>query len=159
MRCTTCDFQLPEGVVFCPNCGARVAAASPSFQIPSVATTAAPGYGAPPQPIYHPSPVGIPHGTLPHAIYPAAPPASNSAVVSLVFGILAWTVLPVVGMIVAIVAGHMARREVVFSGGQIGGGGMATAGLVLGYTQLLLFVVGGCMFMLMLGGFGILAGL
>jgi hypothetical protein len=65
-------------------------------------------------------------------------------VVSLVFGILSWVMLPVVGPIVAVVAGHMARAEIRRANGQIGGGGMATAGLVLGYLQIALFVLAIC---------------
>ena len=34
------------------------------------------------------------------------------AVVSLCFGIAAWTVLPFVGAIVAVVCGHLARRDI-----------------------------------------------
>ena len=64
--------------------------------------------------------------------------------VSLVFGILTWIFLPVIGPIVAVVAGHMARAEIRRSNGQVGGGGMATAGLVLGYLQIALFVLAIC---------------
>jgi hypothetical protein len=66
-------------------------------------------------------------------------------VVSLVFGILSWVFLPVIGPIVAVVAGHMARAEIRRSNGQLGGGGMALAGLVLGYVQLALFVLAICL--------------
>jgi hypothetical protein len=65
-------------------------------------------------------------------------------VVSLVFGILSWVMLPVIGPIVAVAAGHMARAEIRRSNGQIGGGGMATAGLVLGYLQIALFALAIC---------------
>jgi hypothetical protein len=74
----------------------------------------------------------------------AGPPNSTAAVVSLVFGILTWVVLPVIGPIVAVVAGHMARAEIRRSNGQVGGSGMALAGLVLGYLQLALFVLAIC---------------
>jgi hypothetical protein len=63
------------------------------------------------------------------------------AVVSLVFGIAAWCVLPVVGAIVAIVCGHVARGEIRRSQGQQEGDGLAVAGLVLGYVQLAFGVV------------------
>jgi hypothetical protein len=65
-------------------------------------------------------------------------------VISLIFGILSWVMLPVVGPIVAVVAGHMARAEIRSSNGQVGGGGMATAGLILGYLQIALFVLAIC---------------
>ncbi|MEO8810360.1 MAG: DUF4190 domain-containing protein [Rhodanobacter sp.] len=63
---------------------------------------------------------------------------STLAVVSLVFGILAWFVLPLVGAIVAIICGHLARGEIRRSSPdwRQEGDGMAVAGLVLGYVQL-----------------------
>lgn len=75
--------------------------------------------------------------------YRAAAPTSTLAVVSLVFGILAWCVLPFVGAIVAIICGHLARSEIRRSppDARIEGDGMAVAGLVLGYVQLLLCVL------------------
>ncbi|KZC40808.1 MULTISPECIES: DUF4190 domain-containing protein [Rhodanobacter] len=68
---------------------------------------------------------------------------SSLAVVSLVFGILAWCVLPFIGAIVAIICGHLARGEIRRSplDARIEGDGMAVAGLVLGYVQLLLCVL------------------
>ena len=70
----------------------------------------------------------------------ATPPVHRTtsalAVVSLVFGIAAWCVLPVVGAIVAIVCGHMGRAEIRRSQGQLEGDGLAVVGLVLGYVQL-----------------------
>ena len=70
--------------------------------------------------------------------YRPAAPTSTLAVVSLVFGILAWCVLPFVGAIVAIVCGHLARSEIRNShpDQRQDGDGMAVAGLVLGYVQL-----------------------
>ncbi|MGB5853057.1 MAG: DUF4190 domain-containing protein [Rhodanobacter sp.] len=69
--------------------------------------------------------------------YRAAAPTSALAVVSLVFGILAWCVLPFVGALVAIVCGHMARSEIRNGDPQRRpeGDGLAVAGLVLGYAQ------------------------
>jgi predicted small integral membrane protein len=74
---------------------------------------------------------------------PAYPPAyrtSSLAVVSMVFGILTWIVLPIIGAIIAIICGHMARSEIrrAPAGTTIEGDGMAVAGLVLGYIHLVL---------------------
>ena len=41
---------------------------------------------------------------------------SSLAVVSMVFGILAWCLLPFVGALVAIICGHMARSEIRHAG-------------------------------------------
>ena len=68
---------------------------------------------------------------------------SSLAIVSLVFGILSWCVLPFIGAIVAIVCGHLARSEIrrTEAGTVIEGDGMALAGLILGYVHLCFWVV------------------
>lgn len=58
------------------------------------------------------------------------------AVVSLASGIAAWCLLPLIGAIVAIVCGHLARAELRRAQGAQEGDGLAVAGLVLGYVQL-----------------------
>lgn len=69
---------------------------------------------------------------------------SSLAVVSLVFGILAWCLLPFIGALVAIICGHLARGEIRRSAidSRTEGDGMAVAGLVLGYVQLAFCVLG-----------------
>ncbi|HET9818112.1 MAG TPA: DUF4190 domain-containing protein [Rhodanobacteraceae bacterium] len=67
------------------------------------------------------------------------PRTSSLAVVSLVFGILAWLppLLPVIGALIAVVCGHSARSEIRRAPpGSIDGDGMALAGLILGWLQL-----------------------
>ena len=59
------------------------------------------------------------------------------AIVSLVCGAIAWFAAPVLASIVAIVTGHMARGQIRASGGTEEGDGLAVAGLVLGYLNLL----------------------
>jgi hypothetical protein len=68
---------------------------------------------------------------------------SSLAIVSLVFGILSWCLVPFIGAIVAIVCGHLARGEIRRAGVGRGieGDGMAIAGLVLGYVHLALWVL------------------
>jgi hypothetical protein len=68
--------------------------------------------------------------------YNPAPQNSTMAIISLISGIVSWFLLPLIGAIVAIITGHMAKNEIKASNGQIGGNGMATAGLILGYVQL-----------------------
>ena len=73
-------------------------------------------------------------------------PNSTLAVISLVAGILGLTFFPLLGCIVAIITGLMARKEIKESLGTIGGDGMATAGLVLGFIGIGLGALGFCIF-------------
>jgi Domain of unknown function (DUF4190) len=67
---------------------------------------------------------------------PLAPPTSTLAIISLISGIVSWFLIPVIGAVAAVITGHMAKNEIRKSNGMLGGNGMATAGLVLGYVQL-----------------------
>ena len=84
--------------------------------------------------------------------YPAPVSTSTSAVISLIAGILAWVGVFGLGGILAVIFGHIAKNEIRKSGGAIGGSGMATTGLVLGYANIALAVVGVCFFFLMFAG-------
>jgi hypothetical protein len=71
-------------------------------------------------------------------------PNSTMAVISLVAGILGLTLVPIAGSIVAIITGFMARNEIKASEGALGGDGLATGGLVLGFIGVGLAVLGLC---------------
>ena len=73
-------------------------------------------------------------------------PNSSTAILSLVFGILGLTFLPVVGSVVALVTGRMAKREIGASAGALGGDGMAKAGVILGWIGVGLFALAVCGF-------------
>ncbi|MBN2548434.1 MAG: DUF4190 domain-containing protein [Anaerolineales bacterium] len=75
---------------------------------------------------------------------PYSTPNSSLALISLITGILGLTFFPLIGSIVAIVTGMMARKEIRESGGALGGDGLATAGLVLGWIGVGLGVIGLC---------------
>ena len=87
------------------------------------------------------------------------PPRTTSslAIASLVSGILGWTLLPVLGTLVAIVTGHMARAEIRRSGGALEGDGLAIGGLILGWLSALLWVIGIVVLFMFLGGLAWLA--
>ena len=72
--------------------------------------------------------------------------ASSLAIVSLVSGIACWFVLPLIGAIIAVITGHMAKKEIRESAGRLSGVEMANAGLVLGYVHLALSVIMVCFF-------------
>jgi hypothetical protein len=85
----------------------------------------------------------------PYQSVPQAKPNSSMAIVSLIAGILGITFFPFLGSIIALITGYMARREIRESGGALGGEGLSTAGLVLGWIGVALGVLGFCVF----GGF------
>ena len=73
------------------------------------------------------------------------PKTSGLAIASLVCGITAWTILPILlTAIAAVITGHLAKKEIRAGGGTITGNGMATAGLILGYVNIALFIVAVC---------------
>ena len=87
-----------------------------------------------------------------------APRTSTTALLSLVFGILSWCVLPLVGAVVAVVTGHVARAELRRAApGELEGDGMAVAGLVLGWTNLALLLLGLALVLFVFGGIAWLA--
>jgi len=77
--------------------------------------------------------------STPHPFDPQ-PPASGAAP-ALVLGILSIVLCPLCGPF-AIALGRKAEKEVRASGGQLGGGGIATAGKILGII--------GCVFLVLL---------
>lgn len=76
---------------------------------------------------------------------------STLAIISLVAGILGWTVLPLVGSIVAIVTGHMARSEI-RRDPLLAGDALAVVGLVLGWVAVTAVLLAIGAFLLFFGG-------
>lgn len=84
---------------------------------------------------------------------------STTAIISLISGILAWFMLPFIGAIVAIICGHLARGEIRRAPpGTIEGDGMALAGLILGWVQIVLAVLVVAALLLLFGGLAFLYG-
>lgn len=111
MACDFCDSPVPSGARYCPTCGVALACRVDSGR-------------------------DDPKDVVLVGARDDPPPPPASAMASLVFGILAWTVLPILGAVAAVVAGHMARHDL---RGQVRHGrsfDQATVGLVLGYLQL-----------------------
>ncbi|WP_374013755.1 DUF4190 domain-containing protein [Pseudoxanthomonas koreensis] len=77
---------------------------------------------------------------------------SSLAITSLVAGILGWSLVPFLGTVVAIVTGHMARKEIRNSAGHLDGDGLAIGGLVLGWLAVATWLVGVLVLFLFLGG-------
>lgn len=99
---------------------------APGYETPGFQPlTQAPGAAYPP-------PLGL-------NLVPAAP-TNGMAVASLIFGILGWVLLPLLAPLLAVVFGHIARGQIRNTGER--GGGMAVAGLVLGYVNLAFALIG-----------------
>lgn len=77
---------------------------------------------------------------------------STLAIVSLVAGLLGWTLLPWLGSLGAIITGHMARAEIRRSAGAIDGNGLAIAGLVLGWGSVIVTIIGILVAVMFFGG-------
>ena len=77
---------------------------------------------------------------------------SPLAIVSLVSGILGWTLLPWLGSIVAIITGHMARSEIRANPATKEGDGLALAGLIMGWAMIALSILTILVIMLFFGG-------
>ena len=71
-------------------------------------------------------------------------PSSTLAIISLIAGILGFTFVPVIGTIVALITGYMARNETRSIPPKASGDGLATAGIVMGWIQVGLSVVAIC---------------
>ena len=86
---------------------------------------------------------------------PAAPaPRQTSAlaIVSLVAGLLGWTLLPWLGSLAAVITGHLARAEIRRSPATLEGDGLAIAGLVLGWAMIIISVFAILAVVLFFGG-------
>jgi NADH:ubiquinone oxidoreductase subunit 3 (subunit A) len=74
--------------------------------------------------------------------YPDPPlPVNTLAVVSLILGIISFSILPLIGAVAAVVTGHVARQQIKARPYTFGGEGFATAGLILGYAHLALVFI------------------
>lgn len=74
------------------------------------------------------------------------------AVISLISGILSWLGIFGLGGIAAVICGHVAKSQIAHSQGRMTGDGLATAGLILGYLNIALFIFGLCLAMLIIAG-------
>jgi len=83
---------------------------------------------------------------------------SALAIVSLVLGLLGWTLLPFLGSIGAVICGHLARGEIRRNPATVDGDGMAIAGLVLGWSLIIITVLTLLAVVLFFGGLAVLFG-
>jgi hypothetical protein len=76
----------------------------------------------------------------------AVPPTSTLAIVSVIAGVIGFSAMPIIGGIVALITGYMARKETKATPPTASGDGLALAGIIMGWIQLGLAVVGICFF-------------
>jgi hypothetical protein len=118
MTCTRCAATINMGAKFCPACGAA--------QPPEPVGGGMHGYVAVPQ--------SLPSAPQPVAAPPVAPRSTNGlAIASMVLGIV-WVYW--IGSILALIFGYVARGQIRNANGSQGGGGMAVAGIVLGWIGI-----------------------
>ena len=101
----------------------------------------------PPPPGFNPS-TPPPYGQTPPPGYQPyggpmnmAPKTSGKAIAALVCGLVGILCFGIILGVVALVLGLSAKKEIESSGGQLTGGGMATAGIVLGVIGIAFWVI------------------
>jgi len=119
MFCQNCGTTNPDSGQFCSKCGSPLTAAA------AVRPTTGPGAVG-----------GGSFATPPP--FDGNPPTSGKAIASLICGIFT-IFLP--ASIAAVILGHMAHSEIRKSARRIGGQGIATTGLVLGYLGLMVLPI------------------
>lgn len=83
-----------------------------------------------------------PQSPAPTSPVPQLPRTAPAAIWSLILAILSFTCGWLFTAIPAVICGHVARSKIRKSGGTLGGKGIATAGLIIGYVALVLGIMG-----------------
>jgi len=161
MWCSKCGARFGEQDVFCPDCGIRVSGKSeapitPADSLPVTPDAEATPVGGIPAAPAPEAPVtdeleperktvadGAPPQRLPTPVPPQQPTKRTSAwaVAALVMGIGAFTFLPVLGAVLAIIFAGIGKGSIRRGKGEVKGGGMATAGMVLGIVGLIIPII------------------
>jgi type IV pilus assembly protein PilA len=124
MFCFKCGASMPDTSLACPQCSTPVSAAPPPPTSPPMAAAPAPAWQ-----------------NMPRAQpYVAQPETDGKATASLILGILSVTCFSIIAGIPAVICGHMAHSNIRKSAGRLGGQGIATAGLIMGYLSMVLFI-------------------
>jgi len=152
MFCPECSAPNEDDAIFCGNCGAvlkpeempveAIADVSPlepeaRAEIEEIQPAAAEVLPAPA--VKQSEPWAAARAPVPAG---STLPTNGMAIASLVLGIGGLTILPLLGSIVAIILGTMARKEIRQRPTEISGEGLATAGIVLGWITVGLSVLG-----------------
>ncbi len=142
MFCFKCGASMPDDSKTCPKCATPVeampAVGTPQTgATPTPSTPSSPGsawLNAPPAQGQYPGQAQpYPRQVQP---YQQTPQTDGKAVASLILGILSPFCLFALTGIPAVILGHLSRSTIEKSRGRMQGGGMALAGLILGYIGI-----------------------
>ena len=75
---------------------------------------------------------GIPPPPLPYPV----PQTNGAAVASLILSVVSWFAISILGSIPAVICGHIGLSTVKNNSQTVGGKGMAIAGLIIGYLNI-----------------------
>jgi hypothetical protein len=150
MFCPQCGAPNEEGSIYCGNCGAvleegmalegnTVQDTGPTPEETSIEPPAEPAIEAVGSEAQAAAPVPRPAAASTAGPTPAT---SGLAIASLLLGIGGLTILPLLGSILAIIFGYMARREIRQRPYELQGDGMALAGIIMGWIAVGLAIVG-----------------
>jgi hypothetical protein len=154
MFCPQCGAPNEDDAIFCGNCGAVLDADELSAVAESESPEALAGelegeiveeIDRGPVSASEERPVVPPPPTPPRYAPSGAVQTSGLAIAALVSGIAGWTILPLLGSILAIFLGYAARNEIRRDPDRLTGEGLAVAGLVLGWIMVGISVLGLCL--------------
>ena len=136
MFCFKCGASMPDDAKICPQCATPVESlpAAPPSQAAPPPPGASQWLNVPPaQAQYPPQAQPYPGQGQP---YGQQAPTDGKATASLVLGILSILCFGILAGIPAIILGHISRGNIRRSMGRLSGGGMALAGLIMGYVSI-----------------------
>jgi len=151
MDCPACGAPNEDDALFCGSCGTTLdAAKGEAIQETLAEVTGAIEVGR--EGVQDTA--RLPEAALPRAqervsMYAAAAkilPTSGMAITALIFGISGLTFLPLLGSIIAVILGPMARSDIRRRPDEVSGDGIALIGLVLGWIGIGLTILGALIF-------------
>jgi hypothetical protein len=78
----------------------------------------------------------------PYAGWVPPPRTPGQAYAAMILGIIGlFPICPVILSVIAVILGFMAKNEIERSGGQLGGSGIATAGIITGFVGVTIYVL------------------
>ena len=151
MDCPACGAPNEDDSLFCGSCGTTLNTAKGEAVQETLAEVTA-GIEAGREGLREPA--RLPEAAPPRAqergsMYAAAAkilPTSGMAITALIFGIGGLTFLPLLGSLIAVILGPMARSDIRRRSDQVTGDGIALVGLVLGWIGIGLTILGALIF-------------